>query len=147
MPILAYKPFLKEDVLTGKKAHTIRFAKRLWKVGDTAYHATGVRTPAYDNFRTDLVTHIDEIQIEVIETAGARIQSSVTLNGTRLNGMAVAELAKADGFLSTAGFFQFFIATMGHGVHTGQLIHWGPNPTPYVTLSLAWDLQRPASAA
>lgn len=129
MPILNYKDPLIEKVMDGSKIHTVRFSKRPWKIGDSAIHATGVRTKNYREHRRDDVTLVQPITI-CCEPGKKRLE----VNGMGLVLEQAKSLSSSDGFESLASFFHFFATTYSETEELkGQLIHWSENPPTYST--------------
>lgn len=134
MPILSYTSDLLPKVISGEKFHTIRFGSRIWKVGDQAIHASGIRAPDYREHRRDLVTRVDSITIRILKPLGKTHDSNIFIDDEILAAAAVCRLARNDGFLGSAAFFQYFRKSLKPGIHTGQLIQWKDKPVDYLNL-------------
>lgn len=117
MPVLNYTVFI-DKVVSGEKRQTIRAGKR-FKVGDTLYHYTGMRTKKCRKIRPETVcTSVEEIIMQ--QGVG---EFRVTVNGEILWSPAVHKLAIADGFEGKWDFYEFFNRT--HGLpFIGQVVKW-----------------------
>ena len=121
MPTINYKEALITRVIDGTKPHTIHFGKRIYKVGQTAIHCTGNRTPNRKEHRRDLITSVTRINIKFQPN-----DESIWINGWLISDRAMRELAQNDGFKSYTEFINFFKATHGENFDIdGLLIQWG----------------------
>ena len=150
MPVLSYKPTLIESVVNGSKSHTVRIAKTIWKPGDNAIHATGVRTSAYMEHRRDIVTRVDPVilkpcgierfQVSIVEILPSLRHdfSDEPIRETKhhtLERDALHLLATNDGFDCIESFFRFFAVQYGsEKTLKGQLIQWGTPPIDYTAI-------------
>lgn len=126
MPIISFKSTLIDKVIDGSKPHTIRFGKRIYKVGQPAIHATGVRTAKYKEHRRDQITAVDKIRILIKGYA-----LKIWINDQLLNSAAAHKLVRNDGFNTLGEFTSFFLKKSDYFNMTGQLIHWAKSPINY----------------
>ena len=129
MPIINYKPFLIGKVKDGSKTHTIRFGKRIYKVGQTAIQATGMRTKNYQEHRRDEITSVEKIRIQLVNST-----LKIWINNVELDVIQFKHLVNNDGFKYSRDFIQFFQTQYGSQFDiTGQLIQWG-TPIDYASI-------------
>lgn len=127
MPIINYKPALISKVIDGSKPHTIRFGKRIYKVGQTAIHATGSRTKHYLEHRRDEITQVEKIRIK-----SEKFAVKIWIDDQHISECAAYKLAANDGFKNFKSFIQFFRTQHGSEFDLkGQLIHWAKTPINY----------------
>jgi type II secretory pathway component PulK len=118
MPSLNFKPRFAAQVTEGSKPHTIRaWRKKPFQAGDNLSFFTGMRTKQCRRLRPNTPC-IAATPIK-LNTA----HQTVFLGSRRLTRNEVDELARKDGFDTTADFWKFFQETHGRIVR-GQLIAW-----------------------
>jgi len=114
MPALNYKKQFAPLVVSGKKMQMIRSErKRPFRVGDTLYHYTGLRTKQCRNLGISQCHQVDDIEIYA---------DTITVNGEHLDLDEMILLARRDGFGMLHNLYEFFENRMPF---RGQIIHWG----------------------
>lgn len=118
--VLSFRKQFEEPIKDGIKIHTIREDKaNRWYKRRFIHGATGVRTKYYNLFFTGFCTSTQNI---IIKPDSKRIFISPS-NGKDeafgLTGKQIDELAKNDGFESTAAFWEWFSEPF-----EGKIIHW-----------------------
>lgn len=126
--ILSFNKRFVDQILSGKKIHTIREDPHTrWKAGRKIHMATGVRTKNYHCFDdTKTCVSVQSLQINHYESDFPAIeviidgvlkfkQMSIIWNGSDF----IDLLAKNDGFDSADAFFKWF----DRDFH-GRIIHW-----------------------
>jgi len=115
MPALNFMACFADRIQSFKKRQTIRaYRKRPFRVGDTLYLYTGMRSPSCLKLGQAVAKSVDQIFID---------DDVVNVNCETLNGHQVHALAVSDGFDGVCEFKAFFKKT--HGLpFIGQLIKW-----------------------
>jgi hypothetical protein len=115
---LGFKPEFVPLILNGTKIHTIRAGQR-WAVGQAIHFCTSEPQGELRRFRPDgVVRAVQTIRITKEDGAGV-----FTIDGRPLPGPELAELARRDGFDSSALLLRFFTDSYELPFE-GQLIHW-----------------------
>lgn len=122
MPTLNYKKQFAPLVVSGEKKQTIRvMRKRPFKVHDTLYHYTGLRTKQCQKLGESICLNVEGISVIMDDD-----QPIFWVEGDRLSLGLVDDLAIRDGFGSDpnpgAAMFRFFEERIPF---YGQIIHWG----------------------
>ncbi len=131
MPALNFKHRFADKVAAGTKTHTVRaWRKRPFKAGDVLMFYTGMRTKACRKIRPDTVC-LSAVAIEVDVLCGVVSLDPGSVNyplksGRTLSLTELTRLARADGFETVLGFFDFFADKHGGGCVRGQLVEWNP---------------------
>lgn len=127
--ILSFKPQFVPLIVNGNKIHTIREdASGRWREGMGIHFATGVRTPAFNHFRSGSCISIQHISMRWGMVKGKRTLR-IFIRDTR-EGAAPWEmdleqkeqLARNDGFTSFANFCRW--PGWNDKNFSGIIIHW-----------------------
>lgn len=120
--VLSFKDQFIKPIQTGQKIHTIREDKPgRWKPGNKIHFATGVRTAAYNQFKSGECISVQkfkviypEIETIIEEEPIVLIDEDIVEDVGVLN-----RLAFQDGFNSLDEFFRWFNTDF-----EGKIIHW-----------------------
>jgi hypothetical protein len=126
MPAINFQPRFALDVECRRKRQTIRKeGKRRWKIGDTLYLYTGMRTKNCRLLGTAVAL---EVRMIFIDTGRKCIALEYRDDQGRrcidfVSDDEALALARADGFATLDDFFAFFAKTHGT-LMRGYLINW-----------------------
>jgi len=111
--ILGFNEDFVPAILAGTKVHTIRAGQR-WRAGAVAHFCVHVGQPVQREFWEPKPI----LLVQAIELTASELR----VDGRLLPPAALAALAHADGFSTTAALFAFFAAEPLP--FRGQLVHW-----------------------
>lgn len=104
-----------DKIRKGVKIHSIRLDKsNRWKQGNLIHMATGVRSPNYYCFMTEVCTLVQRMHINPAD-------KTIELSGVNLHNIEIEQLAINDGFDSVGDFWSWFESYEPADV---KLIHW-----------------------
>jgi hypothetical protein len=123
MVAYSFKAMFSDPILIGRKRHTIRGRrKRHARPGEALQLYTGMRTKSCRLIARAVCSAVCAIDIHFGELRG----DYVVIDGKRLDGAALDELAYSDGFDDWDGLRAFWLKNHGSlDAFEGVIIYWG----------------------
>lgn len=121
MPAINFQKQFVEAIVSGQKKQTIRsMRKRPFKKGDRLYLYTGMRTKNCHRIGLVVCSRVETFEILPLSDHSAK----VIVEGVRLSGGQIHQLAVADGFQESHQMMDFFSKDNYIIRFKGQIIHW-----------------------